>query len=309
MSRRERPGTTENRFDRALTTDVRSLLDAWVSEGTSDFREWTGLWRRRDASLLHHGPYRAGTTCPTRIEFTKALFRTVLELLLEDQMTSVNRQRRWWSGGIFALYTFYWTQPEPIDGIKERARAHIDDDSSPVDGTWRVPIRITPDILMALFQIRKDLVRAQAFDSLAVLTKLFQDDLALQYAAGTTFSNLQILTDGDYDYYRRPAEATAINARLASLARGVDAILSAPPVDDLPDDHIDDENNPQTTTSSGLLKRKRHDLASSSSSSDAAAAPPAAAAPGASSSKDDDDAVSQTDSVKAALAELENMVE
>ena len=170
------------RFERALEWDVRSLLEAWV-EGSGERSEvgaWKELWLRREMSLLHHGPYRAGRTCPSRMEFARALFRTVLSFL---RAPSGERPVKWKCGVIFALYTFYYTQPEPLEGVKERARRHITGERER-QGTWRVPIRLTPSLLFELFETRRELVRARELDALAVLYRLFADEFAVEYACG-----------------------------------------------------------------------------------------------------------------------------
>lgn len=134
---------------------MQDALKAFASTNGT-FEEWKQLWRERELSLLHHAPYRVDK-CPSRVEWTKLLFETVIGELRNHKV-----------GCVFALYTLYHTQPEPVQITAERARQ-----VPPYE--WRVPISIKPDVAAFLINLRADLLDAQNHDALHVLGRLLSD--------------------------------------------------------------------------------------------------------------------------------------
>jgi len=127
------------------------------------------------------------------LPFTLSLWKVVLKELAFDTaqlLQTEGRRLKYRSGVIFALYTLYYTQPEPLDSIKERAKRHLDDGIPPICPNsikrfWRVPIRITPHVAALILDLRQELFRKQQWDTMIVLRKLFSDDFAIEVSTYT----------------------------------------------------------------------------------------------------------------------------
>ncbi|KAJ8612207.1 hypothetical protein CTAYLR_002887 [Chrysophaeum taylorii] len=189
---------------KALRTDVHGALLAWSGrECSADFDDWKSFWRERELSLLHHAPYRL-ENCPPRKEWTEMLFETarayalvvIIAQVLAELTTPLEGlddagRLKFRVGVVFALYTFYNTQPEPVAATKERARRAGENENEKDDEppAWRVPVpvrrdplclddppQITPGTAFRLMALRRELVDAKHLDGLRAMRGLLDLD-------------------------------------------------------------------------------------------------------------------------------------
>lgn len=141
-----------------LGGDLLDSLTEWSSrrDNNKSFDDWTEFWRAKELSMLHHAPYILDN-CP------KNILLSIYDILAAELSSPALR-----IGAVFALYTFYHTQPEPLHATKQRALGKDEID-------WRVQIPITPTNATHLLQLRRQLVeeqRSENEDLLEILRRL-----------------------------------------------------------------------------------------------------------------------------------------